>query len=437
MEFICRKPGKKSVAVLKRDAKIVSPSMTREQSIVVDRAKGCYIWDLDKHKYLDFAAGVGVANVGHTNIDVINAIKKQTHKAIHCAFADFNSEVPVNFIEELLKHLPKHLNTAFLSNSGTEAVECAYKCARWHTNKKWTIAFTPCFHGRTMGSLSMTNARPVQRARYEPFLPVKHAPYANTYHFDGSEDECVTASLSSLETEMKSCTNDISAVFLEPIAGEPGYIVPPKEWVKGIRKLCDEYNALLVSDEVQAGCYRTGKFLAIHNFGVQPDIVSLSKAIGAGVPLGATVANKKIMNWPPGAHANTFGGNLLACAGGLASLKYMREKKLGANALKRGKQIMKRLNEMKEEYEIIGDVRGIGLMIGIEFVNNKEEKKSAFNERDAVLCAALERGLLLLGAGTATTSVIRFCPPLIITKAQADHALNVFESAVKKVSKKY
>ncbi len=433
MHFICRKPGKKSISVLKRDAKVVSQSLTREYSFVFDRARGCNVWDADNKKYLDFTASVAVASIGHTNPDVVRAIKKQLTKGTHCGFADFNAEVPVRFVETLLTHLPKHLNNVFLSNSGTESVECAYKCSRWHTNKKWTIAFKPCFHGRTMGSLSLTNARPVQRERYEPFLPVKHAPYAYAYRFDGTEDECTTAGLQELEAEMKNCENDLSAVFLEPITGEPGYIVPPKEWVKGIRKLCDEHNALLVADEVQSGCYRTGKFLAIHNFGVQPDIVCLSKAIGGGLPLGATIANKKVMDWLPGSHANTFGGNLLACAAGTASLNYMKKKKLGANALKQGKIIMKRLQEMKEDYEIIGDVRGIGLMIGIELVKNKESKVPAVDERNAVQCAAIEKGLLLLGAGT---SVIRMCPPLTITKQQTMHGLDIFEAAVKTVQRR-
>lgn len=432
MRFICKKPGKKSIAVLRRDEKVISQCLTREYSVVIERAKGCDVWDADGRKYLDFAAGVAVAGVGHTNPAVVAAVNKQVKKALHCGFADFNAEMPVKFVETLLPLLPKHLNTTFLSNSGTETIEAAYKCARWHTKRKWVIAFDPCFHGRTMGSLSLTMARPVHRERYDPFLPVKHVPYAYPYRFDGSVDECTTASLSDLEATIKLLDNDVAAVFLEPIAGEPGYIVPPREWVRGIRSLCDEHNILLVADEVQSGCYRTGSFLAISHFNVKPDIVCLSKAIGGGLPLGVTVARKDVMDWVPGAHANTFGGNLVACAAGTAALNEMKRKRLGANAKRIGTFMIRRLDAMKERYEIIGDVRGLGLMIGIEFVESKESKRPAIEQRNAIQCTALERGLLLLGAGK---SVVRFCPPLVITKQQAERGLRIFEEAVKEVVK--
>ncbi|MFC2143534.1 aminotransferase class III-fold pyridoxal phosphate-dependent enzyme [Candidatus Aenigmatarchaeota archaeon] len=430
MRFICRKPGKKSVSILKRDEKVVSQCVTREYSFVFKRAKGCHVWDVDEKKYLDFAAGIAVANSGHSNPQVVKAVKDQADKGLHAAFADFHAEAPVTFIEKLLSCMPKKFNNVFLSNSGTEAVEGGYKCARWHTNRTWTIAFDPCFHGRTMGSLSITNAFPVQKERYSPFLPVMHAPYCYTYRYKGSESSCVNNSLDKLESIIKN--KRPASVFLEPISGEPGYIVPPKEWVKGIRKLCNEYGTLLVVDEVQAGCYRTGKFLSIENFGVEPDIVCMAKAIGAGLPLGATISSKKIMDWPSGSHANTFGGNLAACAAGSASIDFMKKNKLGNNAAKIGKHIMKRLNEMKDKYEIIGDVRGIGLMIGVEIVRNKATKAYGVAERQAILCKASENGLILLPAGR---SVIRLSPPLIITKQQADEGLNILENAIKEVNK--
>ncbi len=419
--------------IIKRDRKVISPSLTREYSFVFKKAEGCYVWDVDGRRYLDFAAGVAVMNIGHTNPVIEKAIHQQIKDAIHAGFSDFYAELPVKFVEHLLTFLPKHLNKTFLSNSGTEAVEAAYKLARWHTNKKWTIAFKHSFHGRTMGSLSLTNSRPVQKERFYPFLPVKHALYPYCYRcpFDKKEhDGCTNLYLDVVKKKIAECKKDLAAIFLEPVAGEGGYIVPPKDFVKGLRELCDEHDVLLCDDEVQAGCYRTGKFLAIENFGVKPDIVALSKAIGGGIPLGATVANEKIMDWVHGSHANTFGGNLLACAAGIATLKFMREKKLGKNTIKIGNYMMKKLEEMKEKYEIIGDVRGLGMMIGVEIVEDKKSKKYGVRERSDILCKAGEKGLLLLPAGIST---IRICPPLILTKEQADLGLDIFEDSVKEI----
>lgn len=428
IKFICRKPGPKSVAIIKRDSKVGSPSATREYSFVFKRAKGCYVYDVDGRRYLDFAAGIAVMNVGHTNPEVMKAMSRQAKIAAHAGFYDFYAELPVRFIETLLGFLPKQFDKCFLSNSGTESIEAAYKLARWHTKKKWVIAFDGCFHGRTMGSLSMTFSKKVQRLRYSPFLPVKHVPYPYFYRMGMEPEECSQNCLNELEKVMKKLRGNLAAVFLEPIQGEGGYVVPPKSFVKGVRKLCSEHGVLLCDDEVQAGCYRTGTFLAIENFDVLPDIVSLSKAIGGGLPLGATLSSGKIMDWVPGSHSNTFGGNLLACAGGIAALNYMRKNKLGQNAKRIGKHMMKRLGEIKDGYEIVGDVRGIGLMIGVEIVKDKISRKIAEKERMQILCKASEKGLILLPAGE---NVIRICPPLILTENQADHGLDIFEDAVK------
>lgn len=433
-KFVCRKPGRKSVDIIRRDSRVVSKCVTREHSFVFKRAKGCHLWDVDGKKYLDFAAGIAVMNIGHNNPVVHRALHRQIKLASHVGFSDFYAELPVKFTEYLLTFLPRKLNNAFLSNSGTEAVEAAYKVARWHTNKKWIIAFKPSFHGRTMGSLSLTKSQPVQRERFTPLLPVKHSPYPYLYRCivnSADRRECANAYLSELRKRILSCKNNLAAIFLEPIAGEGGYIVPPKEFVRGVRELCDKYGLLLCDDEVQAGCYRTGKFLAIENFGVKPDVVSLSKAIGGGVPLGATIANKEIMDWAPGAHGNTFGGNLLACAAGMATLKFMRQRNLGENAKKLGRRAMKRLEEIKENYEIVGDVRGMGLMIGVEIVKDKKSKKFAQEERRAVLCKASEKGLVLLPAGA---SAIRICPPLTINKKQMDIGMDILEDSIAEVS---
>ena len=425
-------PGRKSKKIILEDKKFISPCITRAYDLVYKKAKGCNVWDADNKKFLDFCSGVAVMNTGHTNPDVVKAIKEQLKSGFNCGFTDFFAEVPLKFAKKTISFLPKSLNQAFLSNSGTESVEAAYKLARWHTNKKWVIAFKPSFHGRTMGSLSMTNAKPVQRERFSPFLPVKHTPYPYCYRcaFGKNKNNCSFECLSALEKTMKSCKNDLAAVFIEPIAGEPGYIMPPYKFHKGLRKLCNKYGVLLCADEVQSGCFRTGKFLAFENFNVTPDIVSLSKAIGGGLPIGITVANKKIQDWPPGSHANTFGGNLIACAAGIANLDFMKKKKVGMNAKKIGQYMMKRLLEMKDKYEIIGDIRGIGLMIGIEIVKDKKSKKYGIKERENILCTALKKGLILLPCGKST---IRFAPPLIINKKDADKGLNIFENSLKEV----
>ncbi len=431
MKFVCQPPGSKSRKIIARDNKIISSSYSREFDFVFHHAKGCYVFDMDGKKYLDFAAGIAVANVGHANDSVIKAMNQQAEKGSHAAFGDFYAELPVKFVEKLLTFVPDNLNNAFLSNSGTEAVEAAYKCARWHTNKKWFIAFEHAFHGRTMGSLSLTQSKPHHRDRYGPFMPVVHVPFPYVYRMPfGSEDECVQYCLEKIELVMKQHQGDIAGLIVEPIQGEGGYIVPPQNFHARLKKLCERYDILFCADEVQSGCYRTGTFLASEQFNVKPDIVSLSKSIGGGIPLGVTLANKKTMDWLPGTHSNTFGGNLVACAAGIATLDYMKRRKLGENAKKQGAYMLKLLEELKEKYECIGDVRGRGLMIGAEIVKDKHSKAHGELEMKQILCNAAAKGLILLGAGK---SVVRFCPPLIITKQQVEQGIEIFEDVVKKI----
>ena len=420
----------KSDKVIERDKKVLTRTLTRETDLVIKQSKGCYVWDQDGKKYLDFAAGIAVSNVGNTNKYVVKAIRKQAGYALHAAFADFYSDIPVRFSELLTSYLPTKLNTVFLSNSGTEAVEAAYKLAKYNTRKKYVMAFNGCFHGRTMGSLSMTNSKEVQRKGFEPFLPVKHVPYCYCYRcpFGKEYPDCNMKCLDNFETVVKKNKKDLAAVFIEMVQGEGGYIVPKKEFIKGVRRVCKENKVLLVDDEIQAGCFRTGTFLASENFGVTADIVCFAKAIAGGLPLGATVFPKELDKWNPGSHANTFGGNLISCAAGLAALKFMKNARLGINADKIGDYLLKRLNELKEEYEIIGDVRGLGLMIGIELVKSKKTKKPAVKEREKVIKNAFEKGLVLLPCGTST---IRFAPPLIVNKALTDQALKIFEDSLK------
>ena len=428
----CKRPGPKSIRIITRDKKVISQCLTRASDFVFAKGKGSFVWDADGRKFLDFSAMVAVMNIGHSNPVIRQALEKQLVKGMHAGFPDFVSEVPVRFTEKLVSMLPPGLDKAFLSNSGTEAVEAAYKNARWHSNKKWTIAFDNAFHGRTLSSLSLTKSKPVQKERFAPFMPVKHSPFAYCYRcpWNKSHPGCGLPCLEALEKTMNSCQGDLSAVFMEPVQGEGGYIIPPKEFVKGVRKLCDQYDALLVVDEIQAGCYRTGKFLSIDNFGVKPDTVCLAKAIGGGLPLGATVFNKKNSRWPHGAHANTFGGNLGACTSGLAALDFMKKKRLGNKAVKTGKEIFKRLKEIEEKSRLIGDVRGKGLMIGVELVKNKKTKAHAINERLAFVHKAYQEGLLLLPCGTSS---VRIAPPLTISIEDALKGMDIFESSLKKI----
>ena len=427
------KVGKETKKLIERDLKVISPSLTREYEFAFKKGKGVFVYDLDNKKYLDFAAGVAVNSLGYNNKEIINAIKKQVNQGIHIGFSDFYCEKPVEFIEKLLEFVPSNLQKAFLSNSGTESIECAMKLAKWHTRRKWCISFHNAFHGRTYGSLSLTDSKKIHKEKFEPFLPVKHVPYANPYRFNGNKQECINYSLTELEKAINELQNDVAAVFLEPIQGEGGYIVPPIEFVKGVRELCFKYGILLCVDEVQSGCFRTGKFLAIENFKVKPDIVCLSKAVGGGLPLGVTLASNEIMDWTSGVHANTLGGNLLSCSAGIATLNYYKKKKIWNSVLNTGEFILNKLEKLKKEHEVIGDVRGIGLMIGTEFVDDKKNKWYNVDLRDKLIYKCKDNGLILIGAGK---SAVRFCPPLIISKKEANLGLKIFEKSLNDISSK-
>ncbi len=438
--FICRRPGPKSLQIIRRDSSAI-PNLTRISDFVFQKAKGVWLWNADNKRYLDFSSSVAVMNIGHAHPKVSKAIQQQLKNGTHCGFSDYRAELPVSFAETLLSHVPKsaRYDKVFLSNSGTESIEAAFKLARWYTKKRWNIAFDPCFHGRTMGSLSLTSAghlNTVLKDPFRPLLPVKYAPYPYAYRHPGccaTDAQMASHALADLEKAIKSCKNALAAIFMEPIAGEPGCIEPPAAWHRGVQKLCSEYNILLVADEVQMGAYRTGTFLASENYSIKPDIVCMAKGIGGGLPLGATIAGKEIFSWPNSSHANTFGGNLLACAAGRAALQVMKKERLGQNAKRIGAYMKKRLQEMQNRYEHIGDVRGRGLMIGVELVNSKKEKKPALALRDAFICKTEDKGLILLPGGL---SALRICPPLIITEEQAEYGLSIFEDTMNVLSKK-
>ena len=423
-------PGPSAVAVLKRDAEVISQSMARHYPLVLERAQDVNLWDVDGNRYLDFTAGFAVMNVGWNHPKVVNAIQQQAMLLTHGAFLAFCSETPVTFAQRLTGFLPPSLNRVCLTNSGAESVEAAMKLARYHTGRKYFIAFSNGFHGRTYGALSLTSTKAIQRAGFGPFLPVLHAPFPNPYRPQGCGSTDV--SLAALEDMFKReiPAEEVAAIFVEPIQGEGGYIIPPKHFLQEIRALCDELGILLVVDEVQTGCFRTGTFLASEQFGVTPDIVCLSKAIGGGLPLGAMVASEEVTTWPPGSHASTFAGNNVACAAGLAVLDILSGEGFGAQVVDAGQHLLQRLNELQQDYDLIGDVRGMGLMAAIELVHNKETKEPATEERRVILNDAFENGLTLLPAGE---SAIRFCPPLTIEKGDIDKGVEILRRSLKRV----
>jgi 4-aminobutyrate aminotransferase len=424
-------PGPKARKIVERDRQVISPSLTRVYELVVDKAQGSWIWDVDGNRFLDMASFVTVSALGNMNPVVMRAARQQMEKLVNPAFSDFYAKAPVEFCEELLSHMPG-FSKVFLSNSGTESVEAAYKIAHWHKRKKYTVAFKGCFHGRTMGSLSMTCSKKVQREGFGPFLPVMHLPYAYCYRcaYDLEYPGCGLACARAVEKKVK--WKPVSAMFVEPIQGEGGYIVPPPEFHKELRRVCDDKDIALVSDEVQAGCYRTGTFLAMEGFGVRPDVACLSKPIGGGFPLGATVASKELMQWPPGAHANTLGGNLVACAAGTALLKEMKKKRIAENAKKQGAYLLKKLRAMQERDERIGDARGKGLMAAVEFVKSAKTKEADAQLRDRIVRQCFERGVVFLPCGKSS---LRFCPPLTVKKEELDTAVGAIEEALKAVKR--
>ncbi len=424
-----RKITNRSRDIIERDNKVVG-SLTRPYELVIDHAEGSTIYDVEGNSYIDFAASVAVMNIGYNCKKVKQAVCSQLEKMVHCGFSDFYAEAPVKLAERLCDMTG--YDKVFLSNSGAEAVEAAMKLAFWYTKKSSMIAFYRAFHGRTLGALSLSGSKRRHKEHF-PSLRVVHSHYAYCYRcpLNLEYPGCGVACVEEIERTIfkrELSPEDTAAIAVEPIQGEGGFIVPPVEFHKELRRICDENGVLLIADEIQSGGFRTGKFMAMENFGVRADIVCMSKSIGGGIPLGATLSTDRIMSWEPGAHANTFGGNLLAAAGGLATLEFMESSRLGEKAVEKGNYLMKRLNELKDEYPLIGDVRGIGLMIGAELV--EENKEPAAEKREQIVRKALDGGLILLPAGD---SVIRFVPPLIISRHEIDRGLEIFEDALKGV----
>lgn len=431
--------GKNSKKIIERDKKVMITTTRGSYRFVAQKGDGDFAYDADGNKFIDFSSFVSVYNLGvNANKEVRNAVKKQVDVLMHAAFTDYYSELPVVFAENLVKMMPAGFGRVFYSNSGTEAIETALKFARLFTKRQYSLAFYGGFHGRTMGSLSLTASKTIQREFFGPFSSALHAPYAYCYRcpfgkeYPGCGMECVDY-IKKYTLGKEASPKEVSAIFMEPIQGEGGYIVPPKEFVRGIREIADDSGALMVSDEIQAGYMRTGRFLALDNFGVKADIYTMAKSIGGGIPMGVTVTRKSLGDIEPGSHANTFGGNLVAMAAAEASLSYLKRnmKSIQSGVRRKGNLVMKRLSQMKEKYEIIGDVRGIGLMIGVEFVKDKKSKKYGIEEREKVISKCFDSKLLLLPAGSST---IRIIPPLTISAENLEKGIDIFENAVKAVS---
>ncbi len=426
-------PGPKAKALIERDAKVVSTSYTRDYPFVMARGEGAVVEDVDGNLFLDCAAGIAVTSTGHSHPQVVAAIVDQAHKFLHMSGTDFYYEPQVRLGEIMNEVAPfDGPKRSFFANSGTEANEAAIKLARYSSKRPGIIAFLGSFHGRTMGSLSLTSSRAIQRRGFGPQLSgVYHTPYATCYRCPVGKrpESCQAECLDYLEDQILVhlvSPDEVAAVVVEPIQGEGGYVVPARQFHQRLRDLTTKHGMLLICDEVQSGMGRTGKMFGIEHFGVQPDMITAAKGIASGMPLGVTTARAEVMSWPPGAHASTFGGNPVSCAAALATIDLLRTS-LMQNATEVGAYMMDLLKGLQEKHQIIGDVRGKGLMIGIELVRDRVTKERATDERNTVVDACFERGMLILGAGR---NALRLSPPLVLTKAQAKTAVEILDQAI-------
>ncbi|MSO61043.1 MAG: acetyl ornithine aminotransferase family protein [Acidobacteria bacterium] len=426
-------PGPKAKAIIERDGKVVSTSYTRGYPFVMARGSGAMVEDVDGNLFLDCAAGIAVNSTGHSHPAVVAAIVDQAQKFLHMSGTDFYYEPQVALGEAFDEIAPfSGPKRSFFSNSGTEAIEAAIKLARYSTKRYGMIAFLGSFHGRTVGSLALTSSKAIQRKGFGPMQAgTFHAPYATCYRCPvGLKPEtCHAECLDFLEHQVLVhliSPDEVAGVVVEPIQGEGGYVVPAPQFHERLRALTSKHGILLIADEVQSGMGRTGKMFGIQHFGVEPDMIAVAKGVASGMPLGVTTARAEVMDWPPGSHASTFGGNPVSCAAALATITLLKDS-LIKNAAEVGAFMMDRLKELQQKHAIIGDVRGRGLMIGVELVKDRVTKERAIAERDRVVDACFARGLLVLGAGQ---NAIRISPPLVLTKAQAATAVEIIDQAL-------
>ena len=440
-------PGPKTKAIIERDAKVMSPSYTRDYPLVIERGEGCTVYDPDGNKFLDLAAGIAVCATGHSHPRVVQAMMKQAENFLHMSGTDFYYETQIKLAEKLVKITPVRSESGekrvFFTNSGAEAVEAAMKLSRFHTGRSQFIAFYGAFHGRTMGALSLTASKMVQSKRFFPFVPgVTHIPYGYCYRCPygrrndpmKAEVTCDLACVEYLEDTVfrtKVDPHDVAALVIEPIQGEGGYVVPPRQFLKGMRDLCDKYGIMMVCDEIQSGIGRTGKWFASEHFDLQPDIICIAKGIASGMPLGAIVSSKKVMNWEYGSHASTYGGNPVACAAGIATLELVEEQLLD-NTVKVGKVLMDKLTPLIKKYDIVGDVRGKGLMVGMEFITDKSKKLRHPKFRNHIVKELFNKGLLILGCGP---NALRFAPALSISREEVEFAAELVDRTIDEMIK--
>jgi 4-aminobutyrate aminotransferase len=433
-------PGPNAKRVLAGDEKYISPSYTRSYPLVAKRGRGIVVEDVDGNEFFDFSAGIAVTSTGHCHPEVVAAIQKQAGELIHMSGTDFYYESLVTLAERLSKIAPMPgPHKIYYGNSGAEAVECALKLARYHTKRQQIIAFFGAFHGRTMGALSLTASKPQQKRRFSPLVPgVTHISYPDVYRAGVDPQDAERFALSCaryIEDKLFKtilAPEEVAAIFVEPIQGEGGYVVAPTIFMQELRRICDKHGILLVLDEVQSGIGRTGKWFAVEHTGVHPDIVCMAKGIASGMPLGVTLSKAAIMDWIPGSHASTFGGNPVCIAAALATLDVIEKEGLLQNSREVGEHMMKRMADWPKKHRIVGDVRGRGLMIGVEIVKDQKTREYGASERDRIVEQAFERGVLFLGCGPST---VRIAPALIVTKDEADVAMDALEESIAVVEK--
>ena len=419
-------PGPKAKELIAADEQFTSPSYTRVYPLAVARGAGAVIEDLDGNCFLDFTSGIAVCATGHCHPQVVEAIKSQSEKLLHMSGTDFYYGPQRELAERLAKLAPGDSpKKVFFGNSGAEAIEAALKLSRWHTGRKKLIAFYGAFHGRTCGALSLTSSKVTQKRKFGPLLPeVHHVEYPNPYR-GPSSDECFRQMEKNLFGRI-AAPDEIAAIVVEPIQGEGGYIVPPDDFLPRLAELAKRHGILLVTDEVQSGMGRTGKMFAAEHWGIEPDIICLAKGIASGMPLGAIIAKSEVMNWPPGSHASTFGGNPVCAAAALATISLL-EQGIMQNAHEMGEFLMGELRNLQSRHELIGNVRGKGLMIGMELVKDRTAKTPAKDQSQDLIQRCFHKGLLLLTCGEST---IRFCPPLVITKEQVQSAVRILDEVL-------
>ena len=439
-KIVVTPPGPKARSILERDERLISGSMVRYYPLVIESGRDCIVTDVDGNQYIDFNSGILCLNVGHCHPHVIEAVKKQTDKFLHYSWTDFYYEKLVDLGDRLEKLTPgKFPKKIFYSSSGAESIETAVKMAKWHTRKQLFFSFTGAFHGRTVGALSLTASKPVQKKHFLPLMPgVIHVPYPYCYRcpYKLTYPDCGYWCVDFIDDwvfKRYAPPEDTASFFVEPIQGEGGYVVPPPNYFQKLKKLTDKYGILFADDEIQSGVGRTGKFCAIEHWEVTPDIICMAKSIASGLPLGVTISRSEIMDWEGGSHANTFGGNPVSCSAAQAVLDVLEKERLMENATRQGAYMMTRFKEMQDKYAAIGDVRGKGLMIGVEIVGDKKTKTLGIDEANEIMLKSWKRGVALITSGPST---LRIAPPLTITRELVDSALEVIEGAIKESSSK-